>query len=324
MQTIRIEKNDAGQRADKFLAKYLSEAPKSFLYKMMRKKNITLNRKKMTGSESLSEGDQIELFLADETIEKFSKRQETAFRKEKLPSCRLSILYEDEDVLFINKPCGMLSQKASPQDISLVEYLTAYLLEEGVVTPEELRRFRPSVCNRLDRNTSGIVTAGKSLRGLQVLSEMLKDRTVRKYYRTIVCGQIKEPIRACGYLWKDEKKNKVTVTSHPKEGSMPIETEYKPIRTGRKYTLLEVHLITGRTHQIRAHLASLGYPVLGDYKYGNRKENDRMKKEFGLKNQLLHACRMEFPDSTKLENLSGLVVTAPLPWQFQKIQNACI
>lgn len=327
MQIIRIEKNDAGQRADKFLSKYLSKAPKSFIYKMMRKKNITLNKKKMTGSEHLTEGDFIQLFLADETIEKFSESrpQGPVFRNQRTLAGKLQVLYEDEDVMFVNKPCGLLSQKASPGDISLVEYLTAYLLENGEITPEELRRFRPSICNRLDRNTSGIVTAGKSLRGLQVLSGMLKERSVRKYYRTIVYGQMKEPARVCGFLTKDEQHNKVWIGSEPSEGSAPVETEYVPIQTGAKHTLLEVHLITGRTHQIRAHLASLGFPIIGDYKYGDRKENDRLKKEFGLSHQLLHAYRMEFPEKTaELENLSGLIVRAQLPKQFETIQKACI
>lgn len=327
MQTIRIEKNDAGQRADKFLSKYLSKAPKSFIYKMMRKKNITLNKKKMTGSEHLTGGDLIQMFLSDETIEKFSesKSQGPAVRDQKALAGKLQVLYEDEDVLFVNKPCGLLSQKSSPGDISLVEYLTAYLLEKGEITPEELRRFRPSICNRLDRNTSGIVTAGKSLRGLQVLSGMLKDRSVRKYYRTIVYGQMKEPVRACGFLTKDEQHNKVSISSKPSEGSVPIETEYVPIQTGAKHTLLEVHLITGRTHQIRAHLASLGYPIIGDYKYGNRRENDRLKKEFGLTHQLLHAYRMEFPEETaELKKLSGLIVRAELPKQFEMIQKVYI
>ena len=327
MQIIRIEKNDAGQRADKFLSKYLSKAPKSFIYKMMRKKNITLNKKKMTGSEHLTEGDFIQLFLADETIEKFSESrpQGPVFRDQRTLAGKLQVLYEDEDVMFVNKPCGLLSQKASPGDISLVEYLTAYLLENGEITPEELRRFRPSICNRLDRNTSGIVTAGKSLRGLQVLSGMIKERSVRKYYRTIVYGQMKESARVCGFLTKDEQHNKVWIGSEPSEGSAPVETEYVPIQTGAKHTLLEVHFITGRTHQIRAHLASLGFPIIGDYKYGDRKENDRLKKEFGLSHQLLHAYRMEFPEKTaELENLSGLIVRAELPKQFETIQKACI
>lgn len=324
MQTITISKNDAGQRADKFLSKYLSEAPKSFLYKMMRKKNITLNKKKMTGNEQLLAGDKIQMFLADETIMKFSGQEKKFPNMDNIKelSGKLKVIYEDEDVLFINKPAGVLSQKSNPDDISLVEYLTAYLLEKGEITQEELRRFHPSVCNRLDRNTSGIITAGKSLKGLQGLSDMLKNRTLKKYYRTIVYGQMNTPIRANGHLIKDEVSNKVCVMSEPCEGSVPIETEYVPVKTGEKYTLLEVHLITGRTHQIRAHLSSLGYPIIGDYKYGNRTVNDYLKRKFGLKYQLLHAYRMEFPLNTEpLPKLSGLTIYAELPRLFQTLQS---
>ena len=200
MQTINIEKNDAGQRADKFLTKYLPLAPKSFLYKMMRKKNITLNKKKMTGKEHLALGDQIQMFFSEETIGKFSKMHTPKLMQTdtNIPSSKVSVIYEDEDVLFLDKPCGMLSQKAKATDFSLVEWLTGYLLKTQAITQEELLRFHPSICNRLDRNTSGIVTAGKSLKGLQVLSTMIQNRSVRKYYRTIVCGQMKESVRARG------------------------------------------------------------------------------------------------------------------------------
>lgn len=322
MQTINIGKNDAGQRADKFLAKYLSLAPKGFLYKMMRKKNITLNKKKMSGNEHLKPGDQIQMFLSDETIQKFSNRNDTSFLNSEAHnfSGKFQVLYEDDDVLFLNKPCGVLSQKADPGDTSLVEYLTAYLLETGSIADADLRCFHPSVCNRLDRNTSGIVTAGKSLKGLQGLSELLKRRTLRKYYRTIVCGQFKESVRAGGFLKKDEIRNKVTISTEACPGSIPIETEYLPIYIGKEFTLLEVHLITGRTHQIRAHLASLGFPIIGDYKYGHRSVNEKLKKEFGLNHQLLHAYRMEFPQDTGLlTNLSGKIICAQLPRQFQQI-----
>ena len=162
MKEITVTKNEAGQRADKLLAKYLKEAPKSFFYKMMRKKNIVLNGKKMQGNEILQVGDELKLFLSDETVEKFQgsvpgeagqgKRGETLPDPKKLP-----VLYEDEDIVLLNKPVGMLSQKAQPQDISAVEYLLAHLLENGSITREQLRSFRPSVCNRLDRNTTGIL-----------------------------------------------------------------------------------------------------------------------------------------------------------------------
>ncbi|OUP65832.1 RNA pseudouridine synthase [Drancourtella sp. An177] len=325
MQKITISKNEAGQRADKFLSKYFSEAPKSFLYKMMRKKNITRNKKKMTGQEKLSEGDEIFLFLSDETIEKFRGRKEAERIAKETGniSGKLDILYEDEDVVFVNKPCGMLSQKAHPSDVSLVEHLIRYLMDKKVVTEESLLSFRPSVCNRLDRNTSGIVLAGKSLQGLQELSRLLKERTMKKYYRTIVFGKISQPKYLKGFLKKDEKTNLVTVTSMQTEGSVPIETEYVPVQISESYTLLEVHLITGRTHQIRAHLASVGHPIVGDTKYGDRKINSQFRKDFGLSGQLLHAYRVEFPnEGIRLSNLSGKTVKAKPPRLFEQIEKA--
>ena len=199
MREISIQKNEAGQRMDKFLAKYLNKAPKSFFYKMMRKKNITLNGKKAVGNEQLKQGDVIKLFLAEETIEnfidhsQFSKKKASSARKQTAgKKVQLDILYEDEAAVFINKPVGMLSQKASPTDTSLVEYFIDYLLENGKITEEELHTFHPSVCNRLDRNTSGIVAAGKTLQAIQGLSEMFRDRTLKKYYLCLVKGQVKE------------------------------------------------------------------------------------------------------------------------------------
>lgn len=317
MKEIIIAENEAGQRLDKFLAKYLNEAPKSFFYKMLRKKNIVLNGKKATGNEKLNVGDSVKLFLADETIEKFSSNQ---IQK---ASAELDIIYEDQHMMLINKPAGMLSQKAEQKDESLVEYLITYLLDSGSITKDELRTFHPSVCNRLDRNTSGIVAAGKSLAGLQTLSELFKDRTLKKYYRCLVKGEVRESQHIKGYLYKDEKTNKVTVLSKAKKDSLPIETEYRPVSVYDDCTLLEVHLITGRTHQIRAHLASAGHPIIGDYKYGNKRINDIYKKEFGLESQLLHAYRLEFPKlDGVLSNVSEKVFIAEVSSLFEHILNA--
>lgn len=314
MQEIIVTSNEAGQRFDKLLAKYLNEAPKSFLYKMLRKKNIVLNGKKATGNEKLVVGDSVKLFLADETIEKFSKVQ---IQK---TNWKPDIIYEDDNVIFINKPVGMLSQKAEAGDESLVEHLISYLLDTKQLEAADLRKFRPSICNRLDRNTSGLVAAGKSLAGLQEMGALFKTRSLRKYYRCIVKGEIREKKYIKGYLKKDEALNKVAVTELETEGSLPIETEYMPLATNGQYTLLEVHLVTGRTHQIRAHLASQGYAIVGDYKYGERALNEKLKSKYGLKNQLLHAYRLEMPKCEgALANISGKHFLAPLPKQFQHI-----
>ena len=176
MQSIIVSKNEANQRLDKLLAKYLNKAPKSFLYKMLRKKNITLNGKKADGSEKLVESDEIKLFLAEETIAKFSEVLVEEVEE------GIQIIYEDENILLINKEVGMLSQKAEKSDVSLVECIITYLVQSNQLTKEELRSFKPSICNRLDRNTSGLVVAGKTLIGLQTMAELFKERTIDKYY----------------------------------------------------------------------------------------------------------------------------------------------
>lgn len=333
MRAIKITENEADQRLDKLLGKYLREAPASFLYKMMRKKNITLNGKKAQGKELLCVGDEVKLFLSEDTIVKFqgvqaqplkspvnkslknaSLRAENAAETEK-KHCRLNIIYEDQHIVLINKPAGMLSQKAKPQDVSLVEYLTEYLLENGSLTQEALQLFHPAVCNRLDRNTSGLVIAGKSLVGLQTMSLLLKERLVRKYYRCIVKGTMAGEQHLKGYLTKDTASNHVTISQTPRtEEDKPIETQYRVISSAHGLTMLEVHLITGRSHQIRAHLASIGHPILGDAKYGDETLNRLYRKKYNLYGQLLHAFRLEFPEMDgALGYLSGQVFSAELP-----------
>lgn len=327
MQELNITANEAGQRLDKLLAKYLDKAPKSFLYKMLRKKNITLNGKKCSGNEKLLTGDVVRLFFSDETIEKFSTpvnqknpvRKNTAAQRETADE-KLSILYEDDNVLFINKPVGMLSQKAKESDISAVELLLDYLLESGQIRQEELRTFRPSVCNRLDRNTSGILAAGKTLSGLQEMNRFFKERTLAKYYLCLVNGTVKQGEYIKGYLKKDETANKVQIFREETAGGVPIETEYRVLSAKNGVSLLEVHLITGKTHQIRAHLSSVGHPIIGDFKYGNKKVNQIYQKQYGLKSQMLHAYRLEFPQTDgTLSYLSGKVFTAEVPTLFHRI-----
>lgn len=336
MRRIVVTARDAGQRADKLLGKYLDEAPKSFLYKMMRKKNITLNGKKMQGNEVLREGDELKLFLAEETVERFQKDRGG------LPpqaGTHLDIIYEDEHILLLNKPAGMLSQKAGPKDVSAVEYLISYLLESGSLTEEELERFRPSVCNRLDRNTSGILVAGKSLAGLQTMSLLLRDRSMHKYYRCVVKGRLEGTKRLKGYLVKNPRSNRVTVTVKPGDGGAerksrnigntdplasemgkPVETEYRSVCCANGLTLLEVLLVTGRSHQIRAHLASIGHPILGDPKYGDEKVNRAYQKSHHIQGQLLHAWKLEFPRvEGPLSYLSGRTFYADMPEIYEKV-----
>ena len=365
MQVFIVEKNHAGQRLDKFLHKYLPEASNSFIYKMLRKKNITLNGKKAEGKEILQLNDEIKCFFSEETFAKFSgtapaadtakenkstgkpeqkpdkktekkadnktegKAEKKAPQKakgglseykkafEKLSEENIKVIYEDENVLILHKPVGVLTQKAENNDLSLNEWMIGYLLNKGKITESELRLFKPSVCNRLDRNTSGLVLCGISLAGTQSLNELIKTRKIRKYYRTICVGEIKNAGMLEGSLTKDHKKNKVTID----EEGEAIKTAYMPIqKLNQQYTYLEVELITGKTHQIRAHLASIEHPLVGDAKYGIPEINQQFQKKYKLENQLLHAYRLEFPVLEGcLEPLSEMVFLAPIPKEFKAI-----
>lgn len=308
MREIKIERNDSGQRLDKFLQKYLKEASRGFLFKMLRKKNITLNGKKAEGNEILSEGDTVSVFFSDETFEKFRGVQ----KGYRYPTTNLDILYEDSEAALLNKPVGMLSQKAKNGDVTLVEYFLGYLQQKG--DWQDGGSFTPAVCNRLDCNTSGVVIAGKSLYGLQKMSELLKRRAIDKYYLTIVEGVMRQPSVIRGYLCKDEKINKVTVYDEPAADRHFIETGYEPLMDNGSYTLLRVKLITGKTHQIRAHLSSIGHPLLGDVKYGG-------KRQEGVKNFFLHAQKVCFPALDKpLDGLSEREIQAPLPTRFANMK----
>ena len=310
-----VTEKEAGQRLDKLLAKYLNLAGRGFIYKMLRKKNITVNGKKCDGSEKLSEGDEIKLFLSEETLQKFSQIQ-----VQKVRDIQLSVIYEDAHILLINKPSGMLSQKAKEGDESLVEYVIDYLLKNGDLSKEDLATFRPSVCNRLDRNTSGLVAAGKSLPGLQILSEVFRDRSLHKYYYCVVKGALKGKKTINGFLLKDEKTNQVKIFKDQVWDSQPIITTYEPVSVFDNYTLLKVTLVTGRTHQIRAHLSSIGYPLVGDGKYGDAGVNEEARRRFGIRYQMLHSFQMQFPDLPEpLSYLSGRLFTAPLPEEFKRI-----
>lgn len=257
MQQLTIGKNQAGQRLDKFLKKAFPNAGTGFLYKMLRKKNITLNGKKAEGKEILAQGDEIKCFFSEETFASLSgteNRETTSdYRKAYRSLKDISVLYEDEDILLLNKPAGVLTQKAKPEDLSLNEWLIGHLLATDAITEADLATFHPSVCNRLDRNTSGIVLCGKTLSGSQALSRIIKDRTVKKYYQTICKGKIVQESTLEGYLYKEESTNTVKVYADPSEAPAEasyIRTIYMPNAVAGDFTLLTVELVTGKTHQI--------------------------------------------------------------------------
>jgi len=336
MKQFNVQQNEAGQRLDKLLAKLLNKAPKSFIYKMLRKKNITLNGKKADGSEKLEVKDLITLFLSDETIEQFREQIETT-----TVDAPLTVIYEDQHILVVNKPLGVLSQKAEKGDVSMVEYIISYLLTTKQITKEQLISFKPAVCNRLDRNTGGVLIAGKSLLGLQEMAKLFKSRALNKYYLCIVKGKVEEKKRMEGYLSKDEEKNQVKIYPKQLENTEYICTEYEPIAYSKSspsylqkadsvkdsnesfgnFTLLKVKLITGKSHQIRAHLASIGHPLIGDYKYGDQKTNHYFKKKYDLSHQLLHSYQVVFPKlEGELSNLADKTFTAEVPELFEQIK----
>lgn len=323
MKQITVTNQEAGTSLIKLLNKYLKAAPDSFLYKMLRKKNITLNGKKATGKERIASGDEIRIFFSEETYSKFAGNDQQLQREEEHFSLllklarqkaylKLPVLYEDDDILIVNKPKNLLSQKASDTDISANELLLAYLISKGEVTKESYRIMKPSVANRLDRNTTGLLLCGKTMKGLQELSCALKERTVDKYYLCLVKGQITRSMNVEGYLVKDEVTNKVTISDLPDQNSQYIKTGYEPISVNGNITRLRVHLITGKSHQIRAHLAYLGHPILGDWKYGDAALNESLKRHYHVDSQLLHAHEMIFA--------SGLHVISPVPEVFDLIQ----
>ena len=301
MKQFEIRENESGQRLDKYLKKLMSDAPASFIYKMLRKKNITLNGNKAAGSEIIAKGDLVKLFLSDETFDKMAPRKEHNFSVKNSVKTDLDVVFEDDNIIIVNKPAGILSQKAETKDISINEHIIAYLLETGQFSVDALQTFKPSICNRLDRNTSGLIMAGKSLKGLQYLSGELKKRSLKKFYRCLVKGVIDKPETMRGYLLKDERENMVSVFADSGTNRLYIETTYEPIEVIGEYTHLSVHLITGRSHQIRAHLASIGHPVIGDPKYGDEAANKLFNKYADIDRQLLHAYSVELSDGTKFE-----------------------
>lgn len=320
MREFVITELEAKQRFDKYLLKLLKKAGKGYIYKMLRKRSITLNGKKAEGSAMLNQGDIVRLFMKDETIEEFMgnnpidapevSRYKNAYdRLKKL----IEVVYEDKNVLIVNKPAGVLAQKAEPRDISCNEWLIGYLLDNKCILPEQLRTFKPSVCNRLDKNTSGLLICGKTLLGTQQMSELIRERRIKKFYRTFVKGNFKEKMHINGYLTRNRTNNKVFISEIELPDSEAIETKFCPIKATDKYSYVEVELITGKHHQIRAHVASIGHPILGDLKYGDPDFN----KITRVKHQFLHSYRLEFPKMEgEFKELSKAKIVAKEPVYF--------
>lgn len=290
MREIIIDKNESQQRLDRFLKKYLGEASQSFLYKMIRKKNIKLNSNRAKPEDIIQEGDTIQLYLSEETIEKFRTK-----KVEVKSSLSPNILYEDHNIVLINKPVGILSHSTGEKfEENIVDSLISYLIRSGQYVPRIEKSFTPSICNRLDRNTSGIIIGAKNYQSLKSINEAIRDGHVIRLYKTIVKGIVQKSTEEKAFLSKNEDRNIVKVYEDDFNGAKEIVTRISPLASKNGYTLLEVQLITGRTHQIRSHLSKLGYPIIGDRKYGNQRENSRFRENYGLENQWLHAYKIKF------------------------------
>lgn len=297
--TLTITKNDAGQRLDKFLTKTYRNLPQSLLYKAIRKKDIRRNGKRCDAADRLEEGDTLSLFLPDDALSIAPPTYEFMHA-----SRQLDIVYEDDHVLLLNKKAGLL---VHPDDREFADTLIfrvqRYLYEKGVYDPASEQSFTPALVNRIDRNTSGIVIAAKTAEALRILNDKLKNREIQKYYLCIVHGKMPHTTDTLeGYLEKNEAQNRVYVSTAPKAGARTIRTRYTVLEERDDLSLLEIHLLTGRTHQIRAHMASIGHPLLGDGKYGTNAQN----KGTGFHKQALCSYRLRFDFTTDAATLNYL------------------
>lgn len=320
MFLLKISENEGNQRLDKFLKKYLNAAPLSLIYKIIRK-NVKLNGKRPGIETQLIAGDELILYLSDEELETYrSQKNKDTSRK---PRRQFGIAYEDENILAAEKPLGLLTHGDQiEKKNTLVNQVTGYLADQGEYDPGKERTFTPAAVNRLDRNTSGLVLFGKKNAALQSLNKMIRDKGyINKYYLTIVHGEMKQEHRLKDLMEKDEERNRVTVTDLTSGSGKIMETIARPLMYRNGFTLVEVELVTGRTHQIRAHLAATGFPIIGDAKYGNAAANSRMEDKYGLKHQFLHAYKIVFSKTIPpLDRLNGIEIVAALPSKLEQIR----
>ncbi len=307
MREITVNKNDSGQRLDKFLLKCIKGLPASLMYKYLRKKRIKINGKRADGADMLCEGDVITLYIPDEFTADKKSAEDTLLTKP-----NISIIFEDENIILVSKKPGQLVHDGDGDDggNTLIRHLKSYLYQKGEYDPESEHSFAPSLCNRIDRNTGGIVIADKNAATLRAVNEAIKNGETDKRYLCVVHGRL--PNNSAVYeahLFKNTKTKTVRVTDEPTRGSKPIKTGYKVIDYNKTYdlSLLEVRLYTGRTHQIRAHMAHLGFPLLGEGKYGVNKED----KSLSYKHQALYSYKLSFKtDDGVLAYLRGKTFTA--------------
>ncbi len=331
MKEFIVTKQDAGQRCTKYLLRLMPNAGTGFLYKMLRKKNITLNHKRAEGNEILKADDIITVFFSDETFRTMSGQTEAAQTEEvpvfaKHPVPEENIVYEDDNFLVIYKPSGILSQTDSSGDEALNEQALQYLANRADVTAESLRKYKPGICNRLDRNTAGIVFFAKTLQGSRGMAQALRERLFEKYYFAYVIGKPKRSYDVKVYLSKNEETNTVTI-SREAVGTdcMPVHTGIEPVVSNDRITLVRIRLYTGKSHQIRSVLQYIGFPVLGDPKYhsDDRQVTGYYQSHYHIHGQQLFAYAYRFPDQVPegLEELAGETITGLVPDCFSDILN---
>lgn len=317
MVKITVEKNEDNQRLDRFLRKYMKSAPLSLIYKLIRK-DVKVNGKRAREDYVLAGGDEIVIYMSPEELDGYRVRKE-AVRSRR----QFKIAYEDENILAAEKPFGLLTHgDRTEKKNHLANQVLSYLMEKGEYDPRTERTFTPAPANRLDRNTTGLVLFGKNGEALRELNRMIREKGyVSKYYITIAKGNVRGSLILRDRMEKDSAANIVRVKDEGEEGGKLMETIARPLANVPGYTLLEVELITGRTHQIRAHLARAGHPIIGDAKYGNPQLNRMIEKKYGLSTQFLHAYRLYFEKGSGiLGYLAGTEIRSELPENLKKIK----
>ncbi|WP_027399598.1 RluA family pseudouridine synthase [Anaerovorax odorimutans] len=318
MIKLIITENEDNQRLDRFLKKYFKSAPLSYIYKLIRK-DVKLNGKRAKIESVLQQEDELKIYISDEEAKAY--REKKSFAKSKR---QFNIAYEDENILIVEKPYGLLTHGDKTEKKNhLANQVAGYLADTGEYDPSRERTFMPSPVNRLDRNTTGLVIFGKNNKALQSLNKMIREKDyISKFYLTIVVGELKKDLKLIDKMEKNLTKNVVTVSPLESSEGKVMETIARPLKSAKGYTLTEVELVTGRTHQIRAHLASAGFPVIGDTKYGNKYTNEKIAKQFGLRTQFLHAYKLKIKKGIEpLDYLNDLNVISELPSNLQIIKN---
>ena len=316
MKKLIIDENHANQRIDKYLKKLLCRAPSQLIYKMLRKKDVKVNGVKVKENYILKVGDQVELFLYEDKFQEYTKAQ-TIFDLD----IEFQVLYEDQNILVVSKPSGLLVHEDINESMNTLSHqVLTYLYQKGEYDPSRDLGFIPGPVHRLDRNTSGIVIFGKTLKALQDLNEMMKKRhCIEKTYLTICFGHMKSQ-ELFGYMKKDKDQAKVRLVSKETPGALSMHTLIENVSSCGDYSLLKVKLVTGRTHQIRIHLSGVGHPIIGDQKYGDFEKNKMIKKKYHLTHQFLHAYQIQFIKPIgSLKYLKDRIITCPLPKELDII-----